>query len=164
MRKTLGLQSINAAASYIESVKTFPLNTEVRVVKTWNASSTNNAAAAYTGKVTIGLNTSFVLLPRVPMQRRLFDPRVGYFTDNFVQFSDNQQRVEPKRFITRWRLEPKDSADMEKMKRGELVEPKKPIVYYIDPATPKQWRPYLIQGVNDWQKLLSVLASKCYCG
>lgn len=151
-KKTLGLQSINAAASYIESVKTFPLNTEVRVVKTWNASSTNNAAAAYTGKVTIGLNTSFVLLPRVPMQRRLFDPRVGYFTDNFVQFSDNQQRVEPKRFITRWRLEPKDSADMEKMKRGELVEPKKPIVYYIDPATPKQWRPYLIQGVNDWQK------------
>ena len=151
-KKTFGLQSINAAASYIESIKTFPLNTEVRVVKTWNASSTNNAAASYTGKVTIGLNTSFVLLPRTPMQRRLFDPRVGYFTDNFVLFSDNQQRVEPKRFITRWRLEPKDSADMEKMKRGELVEPKKPIVYYIDPATPKQWRPYLIQGVNDWQK------------
>ncbi len=86
------------------------------------------------------------------MQRRLFDPRVGYFTDDFTLFSDNQQRVEPKRFITRWRLEPKDSADAELMKRGILVEPRKPIVYYIDPATPKQWRPYLIQGVNDWQK------------
>ena len=86
------------------------------------------------------------------MQRRLFDPRVGYFSDSFVQFSDFQQRVEKKRFITRWRLEPKDSVDAEKMKRGELVEPKKPIIYYVDPATPKRWRPYLIAGVNDWAK------------
>ena len=128
------------------------MNTEIRTVKTWASSTTANASAAFTGKVTVGLNTSFVLLPKVPMQRRLFDPRVGYFTDDFTLFSDNQQRVEPKRFITRWRLEPKDSADAELMKRGILVEPRKPIVYYIDPATPKQWRPYLIQGVNDWQK------------
>ena len=147
-----GLQSILPGSSYIQSVKTFPLNTEVRVVKTWMAGGTNSEAAAATGKVTAGFNTSFVLLPAHPMQQRLFDPRVGYFTDSYTLFSDNQQRIEPKRFITRWRLEPKDSADMEKMKRGELVEPKKPIVYYIDPATPKQWRPYLIQGVNDWQK------------
>lgn len=127
------------------------MNTEIRMVKTWMSSQSNNYAAASTGKVTLGLNVSFVLLPKVPMQRRLFDPRVGYFADSFTYFSDNQQRVEPKRFITRWRLEPKDSADMEKMKRNELVEPKKPIVFYIDPATPKQWVPYLIQGVNDWQ-------------
>ena len=153
MQKTqMGLQALLPANSYIESIKTFPMNTEVRTVKTWMASSSTNAAAALTGKVTLGLNVSFVLLPSSPMSSRLFDPRVGYFTDDYVYFSDDQQRVEPKRFIARWRLEPKDSADAERMKRGELVEPKKPIVYYIDPATPKQWRPYLIQGVNDWQK------------
>ena len=147
-----GLGSPLMSSSYIESVKSFPLNTEVRTVKTWTSSSRTNHASALTGKVTLGLNISFVLLPKVPMQRRLFDPRVGYFTDDFNLFGDHQQRVEPKRFITRWRLEPKNEEDYEKMKRGELIEPKKPIVYYIDPATPKQWRPYLIQGVNDWQK------------
>ena len=73
------------------------MNTEIRTVKTWASSTTANASAAFTGKVTVGLNTSFVLLPKVPMQRRLFDPRVGYFTDDFTLFSDNQQRVEPKR-------------------------------------------------------------------
>lgn len=151
-KRNLGLQALLPGSSFIESIKTFPFNTEVRTVKTWMTSQRNSLAGIFTGKVTLGLNISFLLLPEVPMQRRLFDPRVGYFTDNFIYFSDAQQRVEPKRFITRWRLEPKDSADAEKMKRGELVEPKKPIVYYIDPATPKKWRPYLIQGVNDWQK------------
>lgn len=151
VKRSMGLQVLLGASSFIESIKSFPMNTEIRMVKTWMSSQGNNYAAASTGKVTLGLNVSFVLLPKVPMQRRLFDPRVGYFADSFTYFSDNQQRVEPKRFITRWRLEPKDSADMEKMKRNELVEPKKPIVFYIDPATPKQWVPYLIQGVNDWQ-------------
>ncbi len=151
-KQSMGLQGLVADASYIESIKTFPLNTEVRTVKTWTSTANNTYAGAYTGKVTLGLNISFVLLPKTPMAQRLFDPRVGYFADDYTLFSDNQQRVEPRRFITRWRLEPKDSADAERMKRGELVEPKKPIVYYIDPATPAQWRPYLIQGVNDWQK------------
>ena len=151
-KQQMGLQGFMPNLSYIESIHTFPLNTEVRMTKTWMSTQRSTYAGAYTGKVTLGLNVSFVLLPKDPMQRRLFDPRVGYFTDDFYEFADNQQRVNPKRFITRWRLEPKDSADMEKMKQGILVEPKKPIVYYIDPATPKQWRPYLIAGVNDWQK------------
>ncbi len=150
-KRNFGLSAYMSDLSYIEDIKTFPMNTEVRTVKTWMATS-GSPAAAYTGRVTLGLNVSFVLLPKEPMRRRYFDPRVGYFTDAYTYFSDGQQRVQPKRFITRWRLEPKDSADAEKMKRGELVEPKKQIVYYIDPATPKQWRPYLIQGVNDWQK------------
>lgn len=150
-KRKLGLQSLMGNLSYIESIHTFPLNTEVRLVKTWYSSGSNSYASALTGYVTLGLNISFLLLPKNPMMRRSFDPRVGYFTDDFTLFADNQQRVQTKRFITRWRLEPKDSADAEKMKRGELVEPKKQIVYYIDPATPKQWRPYLIAGVNDWQ-------------
>ena len=145
-----GLATMMPQLSYIEDVKTFPLNTEVRTICTW-MSAGSLPTARMTGKVTMGLNISFVLLPKEPMRRRLFDPRVGYFTDNFDEYSDFQQRVKSKRFITRWRLEPKDSADAAKLKRGELIEPKKPIVYYIDPATPKQWRKYLIQGVNDWQ-------------
>ena len=150
-KQSFGLSSLLPSQSFIKDIKTFPLNTEVRTVKTWMSTSMKSHAAAFTGKVTMGLNISFILLPKVPMQRRFFDPRVGYFADAFSYYSDNQQRVQGKSFITRWRLEPKDSADAERMKRGELVEPKKPIVYYIDPATPPQWRPYLIQGVNDWQ-------------
>ena len=138
--------------SYIEDIKSFPMNTEVRTVKTFNGGgSYRMAATSRTGKATFGLNISFVLLPEKPMMRRYYDPRVGYFTDSYTSYSDDQQRVEGKTFVTRWRLEPKPE-DIEKMKRGELVEPIKPIVYYIDPATPKQWRKYLIMGVNDWQK------------
>ena len=159
-KQNFGLTGFLPQLSYVESVKTFPMNTEIRLVRTFMSQQPRSAAASATGKVTFGLNISFVLLPKKPMMRRFFDPRVGYFTDDFVYFSDNQQRVEPKRFITRWRLEPKDSADMEKMKRGELVEPKKPIVYYIDPATPKQWRKYLIQGVEDWQKAFEAAGFK----
>ena len=137
--------------SFIESIKTFPMNTEIRLVKTWNSATPNLPATWATGRATFGLNISFVLLPEKPMMRRYFDPRVGFFADKFNEFTDAQQRVKSKQFITRWRLEPRPE-DVEKMKRGELVEPIKPIVYYIDPATPKQWRPYLIAGVNDWQK------------
>ena len=96
------------------------------------------------------MNSSLVLLPKHPMQPRYFDPRVGYFTVGYTDFDANPQGVETASLVKRWRLEPKDE-DMEKYKRGELVEPKKPIVFYIDPATPKKWVPYLIQGVNDWQ-------------
>ncbi len=122
-KSSLGLQAYLPQASYIESIKTFPLNTEIRTVKTWMSHTTANYSAAATGKVTLGLNVSFVLLPKEPMMPRLFDPRVGYFTDSYTYFSDSQQGVQTRRFITRYRLEPKDSADAEKMKRGELVEP-----------------------------------------
>src|SRR5580692_11049823 len=84
------------------------------------------------------------------MTKRFYDPRVGFFADDYKVYNDAQQKVDEQTFIVRWRLEPKDE-DIEKWKRGELVEPKKPIIYYIDPATPKKWRPYLIQGINDWQ-------------
>lgn len=159
-KKSFGLVGMIPSLSYIESIKSYPMNTEVRTVKTWSAQGTSVPSAGQTGRVTIGLNVSFVLLPEKPMTQRLFDPRVGYFTDSYTRYSDYQQRVEPLNFITRWRLEPKDSADAEKMKRGELVEPKKQIVYYIDPATPKQWRPYLIAGVNDWQKAFEAAGFK----
>lgn len=136
--------------SLIEDIKSFPTNTEIRVLKTFMSPSGSLTASRATGRVTLGLNISFILLPEVPMLPRYYDPRVGYFTVGYNTYNDQQQRVKNKVLISRWRLEPKPE-DVEKMKRGELVEPIKPIVYYIDPATPKQWRKYLIQGVNDWQ-------------
>ena len=142
---------IGGGASYIESVHSYPINTEVRTVRTYSSSSDKLLSSAIANSVSIGLNTSFLLLPKEPMRARIYDPRVGYFTDSYNVFSDNDQKMTTRRFITRWRLEPKDE-DIEKMKRGELVEPKKQIVFYIDPATPKQWVPYLIAGVNDWNK------------
>lgn len=145
--------------SYIEHINTYPINTEVRTVKTFSVgggmpspfglsfASPSDAA----GAVTLELNTSFILLPRVPMKKRLFDPRVGYFADEYVVYSDEQQKVDNQEFIVRWRLEPKPE-DREKWMHGELVEPAKPIIYYIDPATPRQWVPYLKAGIDDWQK------------
>lgn len=149
--------------SYVQSIHTYPINTEVQVVRTFNSTpsfgpsfapspfpSTTLPAAYAAGAVTVETNNSFILLPKVPMKKRLFDLRVGFFADDYEVYGDNQQKAEDQVFIVRWRLEPKDE-DIDKWKRGELVEPKKPIVYYIDPATPKKWRPYLMQGINDWQ-------------
>ena len=152
VKQSYGLQGMLGDMSYVQDIKSFPMNTEVRMVKTFAAGPNSSLPAAQsTGKVTLGLNISFILLPERPMMKRYYDPRVGFFTDSYTSFTDEQQRVEGKKFITRWRLEPRPE-DVEKMRRGELVEPVKPIIYYIDPATPKQWRKYLIQGVNDWQK------------
>ena len=162
-KKSYNLGGIKGDASFIQSIRTYPINTEVTVTKTFSynapaptapgpaARANTLAAGLQAGVVTLVLNTSMILLPEKPMQPRWFDARVGYFTDGYTEFSDEQQAVERLRFITRWRLEARPE-DVEKQKRGELVEPVKPIVYYIDPATPKQWRPYLIAGVNDWQK------------
>lgn len=141
---------MNTDRSFIKAINTYPINTEIKTIRTYNSKENGTSPAGQTaGVVTFEMNTSFVMLPKDPMRKRLFDPRVGYFVNYFEPYTDDQQSVKRKRFICRWRLEPRDE-DIEKMKRGELVEPKKQIVYYIDPATPKQWRPYLIQGVNDW--------------
>ena len=160
-KRQYNLGALNRDATFLTSIRTYPINTEVTVTKTYAynaqaggaggaAQGTRLPAGTATGAVTLQINTSFLLLPEEPMQPRMFDPRVGFFADGYTVFGDDQQSVETLRFICRWRLEAKPE-DVERQKRGELVEPIKPIVYYIDPATPKQWRKYLIAGVNDWQ-------------
>jgi hypothetical protein len=91
-----------------------------------------------------------VVLPKSLMRPRYYDDRVSYFTTEFTDFDADPQGVKDVSLITRWRLEPKP-ADIDKFKKGEAVEPQKPIVFYIDPATPAKWVPYLIMGVNDWK-------------
>ncbi len=142
--------------SYIVDIKTYPINTEIKTVKTYSKMSAPSPIPGLmpsgpTGNATFELNTSIVLLPKVPMRPRFYDDRVAYFTTEYTDFDADPQGVKDISMITRWKLEPKP-ADLEKFKRGELVEPQKPIIYYIDPATPAKWVPYLIQGVNDWQK------------
>lgn len=145
LKTYFGATGFNSSLSYVESIHSYPINTEIRAVRTYNLNSKYDSPT-----VTVGTNTSFLLLPKEPMQARIFDPRVGFFTDSYYSFSDIQQQVERTTVITRRRLEPKSEEDAERQRNGELIEPKKQIVYYIDPATPKQWRPYLIQGIKDW--------------
>jgi hypothetical protein len=153
----LGMQQ--ADRSYILGVKSFPTNVEINVVKTYMLTAAPPSPTATSsmggglpsGSATVELNASLVILPKVPMKPRYFDPRIGYFTTGYTDFDSNPQGIREIDMIKRWRLEPKP-ADMARYRKGELVEPLKPIIFFIDPATPKEWVPYLIAGVNDWQK------------
>ena len=100
--------------------------------------------------ITVVVSTNILLLPDNPMRRRQEDWRVGYFSKSSVQFSDEQQQVKNINYISRWRLEPKDTAAY---LRGELTEPVKPITFYLDRATPLHLRPYIIQGITDWNRV-----------
>ncbi|AZI26811.1 DUF5117 domain-containing protein [Pedobacter sp. G11] len=145
------LNSLADDRSFIERIACYPLNTEIKTTKTYASAGLGIPAGALTGAVTLRLNTSFILLPKAPMRKRLSDERVGYFNNKYILFDEDYQRTQTKYIVQRYRLEPKKE-DLAKYNRGVLVEPKKQIIYYIDPATPKKWRPYLIQGINDWQK------------
>lgn len=101
--------------------------------------------------LTVEIGSSIVLLPEKPMTGRYSNSRVGYFTESLVKYADDQQRVGSQNLITRWRLEPKPE-DMADYMSGKLVEPAKPIVFYLDHAVPVKWRPYIKQGILDWQK------------
>ena len=152
-KEAIGLLNMIPTASYINSLTAFPQNIEIKTTVTYLCKKEKRPISPLeTGSpntpLTYELNSSLILLPEKPMKPRLYDPRVGFFTVGYTDFDSNPQGIEYKYLITRWRLEPKDE---EAYLRGELVEPKKPIVIYIDPATPKKWVPYLIQGVNDWQ-------------
>jgi hypothetical protein len=141
--------------SYIVSVRPYPQNIEITTVKTFSKSAGQSIpgmppSAPSQATVTLEMNSSLLILPEKPMKPRYEDNRVGYFSTGYTDFDANPQGVKDITMIARWRLEPKPE-DMDKYKRGELVEPAKPIVFYIDPSTPKKWVPYLILGISDWQ-------------
>ncbi len=143
--------------SYIQHIHSYPINVEARYVLTYAAGEPPSNSV--TGLMTLEMNASMILLPKVPMQQRLADQRVGWFARSYVDYGADEQRASSRRFLDRWRLEVKPE-DREKFARGELVEPVKPIVYYIDPATPAKWVPYLKQGVEDWQKAFEAAGFK----
>ncbi len=144
-REQFKIRNLDKDRTFVDWAKSFPRNIEVRVVMTYNANQPPSNSS--TGTISLEMNHSMVLLPEQPMRARLGDDRVGYFSVRQTDYGRSDQKVTARRYITRWRLEPKDAAAF---RRGDLVEPVKPIVYYIDPATPEKWRPYLKQGVEDW--------------
>jgi len=148
VRKQYKITKLEPKNSFIESIKSYPLNIELRHVKTYSASEPPSNSS--TGMVSVEMSNSMILLPKVPMKRRIFDERVGWFTSSQIDYGSEAQKSEKVTYLDRWRLEVKDE-DIEKFKRGELVEPKKQIVYYVDRATPLKWVKYIKQGIEDWQ-------------
>ncbi|MFA6083295.1 zinc-dependent metalloprotease [Mucilaginibacter sp.] len=155
IKKLYKVTALDNTRSYIDTIKSFPINIETRTLKTFRSveSPTDNT----NGALTFELNTSMLLLPKTPMKARLMDARVGFFGQGQTDYGTDAQKAEVTAYIHRWKLEPKDEAAYT---RGELVEPKKQIVYYIDPATPKKWAPYLIAGINDWNKAFEAAGFK----
>jgi hypothetical protein len=145
-REYYQVRRLDGDRTFMEHINSYPENIESRVAMTYTAM--NPPSNESTGSISLEMNHSMVLLPKEPMRVRRYDPRVGYFSVSTTDFGSEAQEAESKSFVTRYKLVPKD---IEAYKRGELVEPVNPIVYYIDPATPKKWRPYLKQGVEDWQ-------------
>ena len=146
-RKALEIKNLDKTRSFLDHAHAYPQNVEINVLLTYVAAHPNQQESTET--VSLKMHHSMILLPEKPMEPRYYDNRMGYFAVS-QSYYGNKHEVEHKEYITRWRLEPKPE-DMEKYKRGELVEPVKPIVYYIDPATPIKWRKALKKGIEDWQ-------------
>ncbi|MBO6795342.1 MAG: zinc-dependent metalloprotease [Balneolaceae bacterium] len=145
-RRSFQVRRLDGNRSFIERMASYPENLEVRHVLTYDAG--NPPADAVTGTISLEVNQSMILLPEEPVVPRNWDRRVGYFSVAQYDYSSDEHRSAQERYITRYNLVPKDKAAY---LRGELVEPENPIIYYLDPATPEKWIPYLLQGIEDWQ-------------
>ncbi|WP_341221834.1 zinc-dependent metalloprotease [Polaribacter atrinae] len=154
-RKTYKVKRLDATRSFINSIKSFPENIEV--VQNFTFEADEPPSNRSTNTITLHVNQSMILLPEEPMMPRISDKRVGYFSIGNVDYSSEALKADEKRYIRRWRLEPKD---VEAYNRGELVEPIKPIVYYLDPATPEKLRKDIKQGVDDWAKVFETAGFK----
>ncbi|WPP51355.1 zinc-dependent metalloprotease [Catalinimonas niigatensis] len=154
-RKNFKVKKLDGSRSFVQHIHSYPRNVEVRHVLTYEADSPPDDAES--GTLSLEMNQSMIVLPEDPMRPRLADNRVGYFSIEQYDYGLDKQKAFQQELITRWKLVPKDE---EAYARGELVEPKKQIVYYLDPATPLEWRPYLKQGIEDWQKAFEAAGFK----
>lgn len=145
VRTQYKMSGLDRDRSFIDYIKSFPTNIEVENLLTFSAEAPAQNSATRT--MTFGMHHSMVLLPERPMTPRLADPRVGFFSLRQTDYSRPEAEAVQREYIVRWRLEPKDTAAF---LRGELVEPITPITYYIDPATPVQWRKWLKKGIEEW--------------
>lgn len=155
LRTMYKVRNLDNSRSFINSMKSFPKNIEVIQDFTYNA--TNPPVNTGDQTISIQMNQSMILLPEVPMQPRYFDDRVGWFTLSQYDYSSEELKADRKTYLRRWKLIPKD---IEAYKRGELVEPVKPIVYYLDPATPEKFRSYMKDGIELWQKAFEAAGFK----
>ena len=136
---------VDKKRSFIDSAKSFPENTEILHTLTFSANKAprNNQTKSFSFQI----NHSIIALPDDLMQIRFEDERVGWFTTEKINYSSGELKSDNFSIIRRWRLEP---SDLDAYKKGELVKPVKPIVYYLDPATPLKWRKYFKMGIEDW--------------
>ena len=140
------VRSLDTDRSFINYARSYPLNVDVRHTLTYVA--TEPPANSNTGTISMEMHQSMVKLPEDPMMPRRADDRVGYFSITQINFGLDELKAAEQTFIRRWRLQPSDPLAYA---RGDLVDPVKPIVYYVDPATPARWRPFVRQGIEDWQ-------------
>lgn len=146
IRESYKVKGVDKDRTFLEYARSYPENVEVRTTFTFNASEP--PVDADTETLSLQAHQSMVLLPEEPMRRRVADPRVGWFTVERSNLSLDAQKTAREEFLQRWRLEPQDP---KAYARGKLVEPVKPIVFYLDPATPEKWKPWVKKGVEDWQ-------------
>jgi hypothetical protein len=144
-------RQFDANRSFVERAVSFPENIEVEATHTYstgvelqNPTVSNLLAAARPGSVSVVMHYSMVKLPDQPMMPRVFDERVGYFNVQQFDYGRDEHRAQRRRYITRWRLDKKDPS-------LALSEPVKPIVFYVDPATPSKWVPFIKRGIESWQ-------------
>lgn len=154
-RTQLQVRSHDRNRTWLEWARSFPINVEIRVVRTYAADQAPSTGRG--GAVSFEVNHSMILLPAEPMMPRLADERVTYISTTRTNYSSEFQGVRPERYIRRYRMEP---SDPEAWARGELVEPKNPWIWYIDPATPPEWVPYFIAGVEEWQSAFELAGFK----
>jgi len=153
-RQVMGASGFDASRSYIESISTYPMNIEVDATHTYTAVTGGPGAAVPTpvpgggqmrgNSATVVVHHSMVKLPEKPMMPRLYDDRVGFFTVQQIDYGRDEQRAPQRSYITRFRVEKKDPD-------AELSEPIKPIVFYVDPATPDKLKPWIRKAITDWQ-------------
>ncbi len=139
---------VDKKRSFIDQANSFPKNTEILHTLTFSAKKPPVGNLSKT--LSFQINHSIIALPDDPMQVRYEDKRVGWFTLNKIDYSSSALKSDEYKIVKRWRLEPKDKS---KYLNGELVEPIKPIVYYLDPATPLKWRKYFKMGIEDWNQV-----------
>ncbi len=146
-KKSFKIGGLDKKRSFIDKARSYPRNTEITHTLTYPAGSPPRGNQSET--LTFQMNHSIIALPENPMPVRYTDHRVGWFSLEKYNYSSEALKSDNYRVAVRWRMEPKDEAAY---LRGELVEPKKPIVFYLDPATPLKWRPYFKKGIEDWNQ------------
>ena len=137
--------SVDKKRSFIDSARSFPQNTEILHTLTFSAGKAPRENR--TNTFSFQINHSIISLPENPMKIRYEDERVGWFTIEKINYSSEKLKSDNYNIVRRWRLEP---SDIQAYNRGELVEPIKPITYYLDPGTPMKWRKYFKMGIEDW--------------
>jgi hypothetical protein len=151
-KSALSLGGLVTDRSYYSHIKEYSNGAELKVVKTYSsASATAIVSARTTGAVTMEFSYSLIVLPEIPMKKRDYDTRVGFFCTSNEIYNENHQSVKNRAAIYRWRLEPKSESDAKLQLEGEMIEPREPIVFYIDSATPQRLKPYFKKAVENWQ-------------